>query len=312
MTARKTYSLIFFGLLVATVAASVVSAAATGVFLLLERFGVSYSQAAMMIILQSCTIVMLPVFWLFVRRMPKAEAPRGKIGFLEFFGLFFAASAISELLYTMSNYFTTAIYAPLGEEAFSFNEYIANMGIWEQLILVVLLAPVLEELIFRKLFLSRARVWGDGAALVATSVAFGLLHGNIEQIPYAVAMGFALGYIMLRTNNILLPIAFHMLNNLISVLSSYALEQGAVLESVVYVYLAAAIALGVLYVVRRHIRGFTPLAKAPEGGATVKTAFRNAGAIVYIIFMAESALFMLALPYLWKLLSHLIGRIMLL
>jgi len=78
----------------------------------------------------------------------------------------------------------------------------------------VLLAPVVEELIFRGLLLHRwALKWGRMRGLVATSVAFALLHPSPVN---AFLLGFGFGLIYLSTGSLWLTIAAHSLNNFIA------------------------------------------------------------------------------------------------
>lgn len=78
----------------------------------------------------------------------------------------------------------------------------------------VLLAPAVEELIFRGLLLHRwALKWGRVRGLVATSVAFALLHPSPVN---AFILGFGFGLIYLSTGSLWLTIAAHSLNNLIA------------------------------------------------------------------------------------------------
>ena len=82
---------------------------------------------------------------------------------------------------------------------------------------VAVIPPLVEELGFRGVMLSALRRYGDGFAVVVTALAFGLFHGNPIQIPFAFCVGLALAYIMVRTNNLLLCVIIHALNNGISV-----------------------------------------------------------------------------------------------
>lgn len=70
-----------------------------------------------------------------------------------------------------------------------------------------------EEFIFRGILLGQLRRYGDGMAIVISSLLFGIFHSNLEQIPFAFLVGLALGYILVRTNNIWLTIAIHFFNN---------------------------------------------------------------------------------------------------
>ena len=49
---------------------------------------------------------------------------------------------------------------------------------------------------FRKLIIDRMSIYGDKLAIIVSSIAFGLFHGNFYQIFYATLIGFILGYVL--------------------------------------------------------------------------------------------------------------------
>ena len=76
-----------------------------------------------------------------------------------------------------------------------------------------ILAPIFEELIFRKIMMDRLSAFGGGVAICFSAVAFGLFHGNFSQIFYATAVGIVLGYVYHRTGKVIYTVILHgMLN----------------------------------------------------------------------------------------------------
>lgn len=89
-------------------------------------------------------------------------------------------------------------------------------------IVMIIAAPIIEELIFRKLLIDRISPFGEKTAIFASALAFGLVHGNFSQFFYAFAIGLLFGYIYVKTRNILYTIALHMfVNGFCGVLSGY-------------------------------------------------------------------------------------------
>ena len=83
----------------------------------------------------------------------------------------------------------------------------------------VVLAPVIEEVLFRGVLLNRWAVkWSVGKAVVATSLAFGILHANPVGIT---VVGLVAAILYLRTGTLLVPIAFHAANNLIATILEF-------------------------------------------------------------------------------------------
>lgn len=87
---------------------------------------------------------------------------------------------------------------------------------------VVVMAPVLEEISFRGLLLNRwGYKWGLGKALIATSLVFGILHANPVGIT---VIGLVAAILYLQTRSLIVPIALHALNNLAATVIGYVLE----------------------------------------------------------------------------------------
>lgn len=87
---------------------------------------------------------------------------------------------------------------------------------WTNLLIMVICAPIAEELLFRKLLMDRTVKYGEGCAIFFSGLFFGLFHGNLNQFAYAFVMGLFLGFIYIKTRNVIYTILLHMLNNFIS------------------------------------------------------------------------------------------------
>ena len=96
---------------------------------------------------------------------------------------------------------------------------------WLNIVVMAVLPAVLEETLFRGCVLRVLRPYGDWFAILVSAVLFGLMHGNIIQIPFALIVGVALGWLYVATENIWLPIAVHFANNTLSVSMEYAMLQ---------------------------------------------------------------------------------------
>ncbi len=81
--------------------------------------------------------------------------------------------------------------------------------LWATFVFVVILAPIGEEFIFRKLLIDRLRRYGDTAAILLSAFFFALFHGNLYQIFYAFLLGLLLGYLYTRTGKIGWSIGLH-------------------------------------------------------------------------------------------------------
>lgn len=78
-----------------------------------------------------------------------------------------------------------------------------------------------EEFLFRKTILSALSPYGEGFAIIASSILFGLMHQNVLQIFYATMAGIVLGCAYSRTRSFLCVFLIHFSNNLISVIQQF-------------------------------------------------------------------------------------------
>lgn len=92
-------------------------------------------------------------------------------------------------------------------------------------LVVGILAPIVEEMIFRKIFIDRVVKYGEVTAIVLSGLLFGLFHGNFFQFFFATLMGMFSAYIYVRTGRIWYSIGLHMAINLTnSVLTTGLME----------------------------------------------------------------------------------------
>ncbi len=75
---------------------------------------------------------------------------------------------------------------------------------------VVIGAPIVEELLFRKFLIDRTIGYGERISVLLSGTLFGIMHGNFRQFFYAFALGCLFGYIYCKTGKIRNTILFHM------------------------------------------------------------------------------------------------------
>ena len=97
-------------------------------------------------------------------------------------------------------------------------------GVVTTVIRVAVVAAVTEELTLRGYVMGNLRKYGDKFAIIASSLVFAVMHGNLVQAPFALIAGFGLGYLSIKTGTIWTGIAIHAANNFISVAISYAMD----------------------------------------------------------------------------------------
>jgi glutamate-5-semialdehyde dehydrogenase len=87
-------------------------------------------------------------------------------------------------------------------------------GSWQGIALAVIIAPVIEEVVFRGIILrGLLGRWRPGLAIFTSAALFALMHFNPAQAPIALIVGLVLGWVFFRTRSIGLCILGHALNN---------------------------------------------------------------------------------------------------
>ncbi len=85
-------------------------------------------------------------------------------------------------------------------------------------LVVGLLAPLAEELVFRGAILKALLGWfrNHWYAITLSALLFAIVHGNPAQMPHAFLVGLLLGWMYYRTDSIVPSVAFHWVNNTIA------------------------------------------------------------------------------------------------
>ena len=105
----------------------------------------------------------------------------------------------------------------IGRGSHSALDTITNaLPLWLSFVLMVVAAPIAEELLFRRGLTEALRPWGWKLAILLSGVLFGVFHGNLEQFFYTTFLGILLGYVYLYTGKVRYSIFLHMAVNLIS------------------------------------------------------------------------------------------------
>lgn len=100
------------------------------------------------------------------------------------------------------------------------SEVMFSIPFWVCILNYVIIAPLVEELLFRGCIFGDLKeimpVWG---AILLSAVFFGVYHGNLQQGIYAFLCGVILAVIYQLTDSFWMPVLFHALANLISTVS---------------------------------------------------------------------------------------------
>lgn len=110
-------------------------------------------------------------------------------------------------------------------------------------VLSIAVAPALiEEFLFRGVIMGSLLKFGKAFAIFTSAFLFGLVHGNLVQIPFAFMVGLVIGAMVVETNSFWTGVIIHFLNNFISVCMDYLLRvSDENILNVAYLFLLASL-----------------------------------------------------------------------
>ena len=259
--------------------------------------------------------IAFPLFYVIIRDVPASAPPQHRLAPQHFalflpmsIGLMIGGSMITNAVVSvLSRFFPYMDTTDPVSEALMGEELIITA------ILAGIVAPIMEELICRKLILDRIRPLGEGISIILSGFLFGALHGNLHQFFYAALLGMLLAFVYLKTGKIVYPMLLHMLVNIIcgvlptifsNRLMPFMEEEEFILNStsvlaiwdmlnfVMAEYALAIIGAVLLYFYFREMKFH--IAPSPfEKKKQFQIAFLNVGiAIVLVAFLGLSSLYL--------------------
>lgn len=158
--------------------------------------------------------IAIPLCALMLRTVP-AEAPEKKKMSV---GQFLCCIPIAFATMYLGNIFGLVLTAVIGAVKGSavtndIVELVTGTNMWGTFLVAVLIAPMMEEFLFRKLIVDRSVKYGEGVAVVLSGLMFGLFHGNLNQFFYAFLLGMLFAFIYVKTGNIWYTVILHMIVN---------------------------------------------------------------------------------------------------
>lgn len=159
-------------------------------------------------------LVGMPVLILLVKRIPAESPERRSMNAGHFTLSAIICFALVYLTNGLGNIITILIGIMKGSAVQNqVLEVTSSVSMWVIVLYMVICAPIMEEYIFRKLIVDRTVRYGQAVAVLISGLMFGLFHGNLNQFIYAFVLGVFLAFLYVKTGNLKITIALHMLIN---------------------------------------------------------------------------------------------------
>ena len=184
----------------------------------LYEYGTASAWQDMNVLMTINVIIMygigLPLIMLLLKKVPAGKPEKKKMSV----GNFLLAIIMCYSLVYITNWIGMGITYVIG--------LIKGSPVQEQVQLVVtslhpllgvlytaICAPIMEELVFRKLLINRTLRYGEGVSIILSGLMFGLFHGNLNQFVYTFVMGVFWGFVYVKTGRVLYKIIMHAFMN---------------------------------------------------------------------------------------------------
>lgn len=270
----------------------------------------SSTSYALLIVMIPMYVIAMPVMALLIKRVPAVTLPKKHmtfgqwlIAFLMCYGAMYVSNYTGLIL-------TQLISILKGSPVTNtMLEVATSSNLWVNLFIMVLCAPVAEELIFRKLLIDRLAQYGEGVAVLFSGLMFGLFHGNLNQFVYAFVLGLCFGFIYVKTGNIRYTIGLHMLVNFLGSVLGVAILKwlgddflsiasdpagmmsymtgnfGKLIVYFIYIFLLLGVAIAgiILFIVNLKKIRFLPGMNTLPKGKRFSTTVLNVGMALYMI-----------------------------
>lgn len=182
----------------------------------------------LLLIIFSVDIIGFPLIFILSRKIPAAKLEKHNMGFGKLIVCVLIGAGICGAGMIIGNILHFGLTLPFGADMGDVNQLgnlMLSSDAFIRILTVGILAPIFEELIFRKLLIDRIVNHGEFAAILMSGLMFGLFHGNFSQFFYATGLGMFWAFIYIKTGKIRYTILFHMIVNLSSSVISVYLSQ---------------------------------------------------------------------------------------
>lgn len=254
-------------------------------------------------------VIAIPVSLLIMRKLPAQRPEDNKLGgknFLVFLPICFFLMYSGNIIGTLLSFVFSG-----GMAQNELLDFVMDNSPLKVLVMVIL-APMLEEYVCRKQIIDRTRQYGEKTAVFLSALVFGLLHQNLFQFFYAFALGLVFAYIYIRTGRLRYTILLHGIVNfmgsvvapwilsLVDMETLAGLDPNASIDEIMALYaeILPGLAVYMLYVlllIGLSIAGLVLLiikckqliwkeaeSQLPKG-TCVKTVYWNVGMVLYIL-----------------------------
>lgn len=170
-------------------------------------------------------ILILPVFIFLMRKIESTHIDKENINIKTLLKYMCIALTLMWIGNVIGEIITYLIGVSMANEVIDpIESLINNSSIYINLIVISILAPIFEEIFFRKLLIDRTIKYGAKLSILLSALMFGLFHGNLSQFFYAFILGLFFSYVYIKTGKIIYTIILHAFVNFFGSVASVFLN----------------------------------------------------------------------------------------
>lgn len=176
-----------------------------------DALGANFS---FLLIILSVDVVGFTLLYHVSKNLSREQIPQQKLGFGKFLLFVLMGAGLCGIGSLIGMLIHTALTFSSGDTSAGIADLMLSSGMFMRILTVGILAPIFEELIFRKLLVDRLIKHGEFAAILTSGLMFGLFHGNFQQFFFATFLGCLWAFVYARTGRIRYTIMMHMTVNM--------------------------------------------------------------------------------------------------
>lgn len=170
-------------------------------------------------------ILPFPIFYWLMKKLKSQKIEKNSVGiktFITYIAITVTLMWIGNIIgLVITNLLSGAIQSEIAnpvQELIQSNDIIINLAI------ISIIAPIFEEIFFRKFLIDRSIRYGARVSIILSATLFAFFHGNLNQFFYAFLMGGFFAYVYIKTGKITYTIILHAIINLMGSVVSLIIQ----------------------------------------------------------------------------------------
>lgn len=215
--ARKLFSNMGFRLLIGTILMYIICYGVQFLLMYLKpEWFSNYTSSLLVAIIPQYLLAMPAMAAAIMIGMPHKAPEKRKVTFgwcILFFVISYSVMMIANYAGSFITLLLSRFTAGASSTGYAVQDFILNTDTWVMFVVMVVVGPIIEELLFRKIIIDRCGPYGEATSALVSALAFGLFHGNLQQAIYAFALGYLFALIYQKTGKIQITICIHIVVN---------------------------------------------------------------------------------------------------